>query len=64
MPDEPDDDNPRPITPMKRTAYRIAAMRFAMGRAETPEQALNDAVLFVKAAETRWPGISKDGGVM
>jgi hypothetical protein len=54
----------RPPTAAHRLAVRIAAMRFTMGKATTPEQALDDAVSFIRSAEARWPGVTKDGGIM
>lgn len=53
----------RPPTRAQVNAVRLASMRFVMGGV-TPEVALDDAIKFIRAAEARWPGVTKDGGWM
>jgi len=52
----------RNLTAAHSMATFVAMLRFGMGRADTPETALSDGIRFVRAAEAKWPGISKRGG--
>lgn len=45
--------------PTHAMATMIGALRFAMGRSPTPEEALSDGVKFVRAVEAKWPGAVK-----